>query len=874
MSLQKIGPYIIGSTIGEGSFSKVKWAINPNTKKEVAVKIISKTNLVIDQKNMDRVRTEIAIQKLIDHPNIIKIYDVYETEKHLFLILEYVSGGELFEYILESGRVESNQSRKFFQQIIYGLEQIHSFSISHRDLKPENLLLDEDNNIKIADFGLAKMIKSDGLLETACGSPHYVSPEVIRGKGYDGKKSDIWSCGVILYALLCGKLPFDQSDYNDLFLNISLGEYEFPSFLGELEKDLISKMLVVDSEKRISIKEIKRHPWFTFNFPKNYLPPSPPIDYGKGLEKPIELDEMDDEIVKELSQLGIMNWIEVIEELQSKGKNSIKIFYNFYLKHSRQQSKFDQDEEEKVVPKRERKKSLPLKKRRNSITKTRGMKTPPRKKISKNNSKQENESEGNNGTNNKNNFSKNMKSDKILHLRELIEKTEKQNDLEMSEYSQIMNQSCFFKDVKSTKKQKEGKKNKLHSILDNEDEIKNTKLGLPRRKIKNEKKKKPRRRSFSLAKSYRRQDITKSPKKNKKFVLKSPIAVRKFKFKKFQKKNKTKKNRIRKGNKQKTTKKILNNNNLSLEKKNKIKKKIFPLRVDVRTKNNVPKKEMAQTKDKKQDSNTNSSKKKMKLNITIPPQLQRTSKKNMKSFMTPRQEEIINTEKRWFKNTVTKKEQKKLNHKLKKQLKRQQKKLMKQLKANQNIPVFIAQNKIIALSSANTITDLIAELQTAFTICNYDWSYPNFTTLKGNIGKLGIKVKVIKKDIDSLLDLVSVNMVDCLNAKFLRKSLKKNKMSHFSNSSTTSLSCSSTSSISSYFAVDELKKDDLTFHRSRSNGDEESLVQIKQHVLNNLDSIDPMQKRDWKMAIEFVWKSGSAKKFIEETENLIRFLSQ
>ncbi|KAJ3449975.1 kp78a-related [Anaeramoeba flamelloides] len=277
---------MLGKTLGSGSFSKVKWAINQKIKQEVAIKIITKNSLLLDSTNMDRVRREIAIQKLINHPNVVKIFDVYETEMHLFLVLEYVSGGELFDYIIDCGRVDSTQSRIFFQQII------------------------------------------SGLLQTTCGSPHYVSPEIIKGRGYDGRKSDIWSCGVILYALLCGMHPFNQKDYKELLYNIRKGVF-FPKYLGEQEKDLISKMLVVDSEKRITIKEIKRHPWFTFNFPKNYLPPSPPIDYGKGIEKPILLKHIDSGIVQDLSQLGLINGKEIIQQLQPIKKISSRSFISF-----------------------------------------------------------------------------------------------------------------------------------------------------------------------------------------------------------------------------------------------------------------------------------------------------------------------------------------------------------------------------------------------------------------------------------------------------------------------------------------------------------------------------------------------------------------
>ncbi|KAJ3445031.1 protein kinase [Anaeramoeba flamelloides] len=869
MSLEKIGPYEIRSTIGSGSFSKVKLGYNTITKQEVAIKIISKKLMLSDPKNMERVRREIAIQKLINHPNVLKIYDVYETETHLFLILEYVSGGELFDYIIGCERVDSTQSRIFFQQIIYGLEQVHSFSISHRDLKPENLLLDEDNNIKIADFGMAKMMKYGTLLETACGSPHYVSPEIIRSQGYDGRKSDIWSCGVILYALLCGRLPFDQKDYRDLLLNIRRGSYAFPKFLGELEKDLISKMLVVDPEKRIMISEIKRHPWFTFNFPKNYIPPSPPIDYGKDIEKPIYLKDIDSKIVKNLSQLGLMNSKQIIKKLESNKANSIKIFYKFYEKHSNSQSKNGEDKEGgNEQKKKTRKKSLPIKKRRNSFSKPRSNKSSPTKKNKKKTKSslktQDYKIKKSVKTKNTNKYSKNTKSEKILHLFELIEKTDKQNDLDFSEYSQIMNESKIFEGKKGVYKNKKKEKKTFHvgnlkkinnctnfswngqkmdTVLDNigsnlsnenvtEYHDKESKYYYPNRvksdpitiKDKNafdNSLKKIRTRSLSMTKSS-----FKNKNKNKKFSLRSPINLKKINFNSF-KKNKTKQQKNNRNGKSKSK----NTKSICIQKKQ---SDIF-IELDLELEENNLKKGFEKIHKQNNyfhsyhnnsNNNDNSKINIYEQNINTSPTFHRKMKTNddFDSILSPRQEDIGMNEVGWFENYVDKKEQKKLNHQLKKQLKKTKKGLMKQLKKNQNIPIFICQNRIIALSSADSVLDLIVELQTALTICNYNWSYPNFKTLKGNIGKLEIKTQIIEKDLESMLDLITLNMSDCTS---------NSKMSN-----------------------------------------EEKMQEIKKQVNHNLHEIDPTGNRKWKMAIEFVWKTGSAKKFIDETKNLIRFLTQ
>ncbi len=171
---------------------------------------------MMDQK----IRREIKILKLFRHPHIIRLYEVIETPTDIFLVMEYVDGGELFEYIVQRGRLLETEARKFFQQIISGIEYCHRYMVVHRDLKPENLLLDSDKNIKIADFGLSNMMLDGNFLKTSCGSPNYAAPEVITGKLYAGPEVDVWSCGVILYALLCGKLPFDEETIPSLFKKI------------------------------------------------------------------------------------------------------------------------------------------------------------------------------------------------------------------------------------------------------------------------------------------------------------------------------------------------------------------------------------------------------------------------------------------------------------------------------------------------------------------------------------------------------------------------------------------------------------------------------------------------------------------------------
>ncbi len=177
--------------------------------------------------------------------------------------MEYASGGELFDYIVSHQRVKEPESCKFLNQIIAGIEYLHKLNIVHRDLKPENLLLDHKKNIKIVDFGLSNTYKNGETLKTACGSPCYAAPEMIAGKRYHGSNVDIWSCGVILFALVCGYLPFEDPNTANLYKKILNGNYSIPKFVSANGRDLIGSILNTDPEKRVKIGDIKKHPWYT-----------------------------------------------------------------------------------------------------------------------------------------------------------------------------------------------------------------------------------------------------------------------------------------------------------------------------------------------------------------------------------------------------------------------------------------------------------------------------------------------------------------------------------------------------------------------------------------------------------------------------------
>ena len=257
---------MLGRTIGEGTFGKVKLGTHIHTEEKVAIKVLEKDR-ICDVSDVERVSREIHILKLIRHPNIIQLYEVIpiqiiETPKKLYLIMEYASGGELFDYIVKNNKLKEKEACRFFHQLIAGIEYIHRLHIVHRDLKPENLLLDHNNNIKIVDFGLSNTYKEGELLKTACGSPCYAAPEMIAGKKYVGVQVDVWSAGVILFAAVCGYLPFEDPNTSQLYKKILSGDYKFPKFISPTCKDFSEKILNIDPDKRLSIEGIRKHEWF------------------------------------------------------------------------------------------------------------------------------------------------------------------------------------------------------------------------------------------------------------------------------------------------------------------------------------------------------------------------------------------------------------------------------------------------------------------------------------------------------------------------------------------------------------------------------------------------------------------------------------
>ena len=262
------GKYEMGRFLGKGTFAKVYYGKEIVSGESVAIKVINKEQVKKKDGLMEQIKREISVMRLVRHPNVVELKEVLATKTKIFFVMEYVRGGELFAKVAR-GKLKEDSARKYFQQLISAVDFCHSRGVSHRDLKPENLLLDENENLKVSDFGLSALpeqLRNDGLLHTQCGTPAYVAPEVLKRKGYDGSKADIWSCGVILYVLLAGFLPFQDENLMKMYTKIFKAQYEFPPWFSFDSKRLISKLLVTDPDRRITIPAIMRVPWFRKDF--------------------------------------------------------------------------------------------------------------------------------------------------------------------------------------------------------------------------------------------------------------------------------------------------------------------------------------------------------------------------------------------------------------------------------------------------------------------------------------------------------------------------------------------------------------------------------------------------------------------------------
>nr|XP_043902640.1 MAP/microtubule affinity-regulating kinase 3a isoform X11 [Solea senegalensis] len=266
-----VGNYRLLKTIGKGNFAKVKLARHILTGREVAIKIIDKTQL--NPNSLQKLFREVRIMKILNHPNIVKLFEVIETERTLYLVMEYASGGEVFDYLVAHGRMKEKEARAKFRQIVSAVQYCHQKHIVHRDLKAENLLLDADMNIKIADFGFSNEFTMGNKLDTFCGSPPYAAPELFQGKKYDGPEVDVWSLGVILYTLVSGSLPFDGQNLKELRERVLRGKYRIPFYMSTDCENLLKRFLVLNPSKRGTLEQIMRDRWINTGFDEDELKP-------------------------------------------------------------------------------------------------------------------------------------------------------------------------------------------------------------------------------------------------------------------------------------------------------------------------------------------------------------------------------------------------------------------------------------------------------------------------------------------------------------------------------------------------------------------------------------------------------------------------
>lgn len=268
-TVKTVGKYDLFRTLGEGAYGKVKYAVNKELNEPVAIKILDKEK--IQKQNMGaQIKKEIMIMRMITHKNVIAVKDVFATSSKIFIVVELVEGGELFEHLVDRTVLPEDEARFFFHQLVDGLMYCHSAGICHRDLKPENLLLDSNGNLKISDFGLSTLYVGDAdaegnqraeLLHTTCGTPNYVAPEVLESRGYDGKKADVWSVGVILFVLLAGYLPFEEKTMPALFSKIKRADFAYPMWFSPNARALLSGILVPNPAARFALVDVSNHAW-------------------------------------------------------------------------------------------------------------------------------------------------------------------------------------------------------------------------------------------------------------------------------------------------------------------------------------------------------------------------------------------------------------------------------------------------------------------------------------------------------------------------------------------------------------------------------------------------------------------------------------
>ncbi|KAK1877407.1 Serine/threonine-protein kinase BRSK2 [Dissostichus eleginoides] len=314
LSSQYVGPYRLEKTLGKGQTGLVKLGVHCITGQKVAIKIVNREKL--SESVLMKVEREIAILKLIEHPHVLKLHDVYENNKYLYLVLEHVSGGELFDYLVKKGRLTPKEARKFFRQIISALDFCHSHSI---------------------------WFVGDSLLETSCGSPHYACPEVIRGEKYDGRRADVWSCGVILFALLVGALPFDHDNLRQLLEKVKSGVFHMPHFIPPECQALLKGMIEVHPDKRLTLEAIQKHSWYQGG--RNEPCPEQPPPRRVCVKRIASLSDLDPDVLESMFSLGCFrDRVKLTQDLTSEEENQEKmIYYLLFDRKERYPSCEDED---------------------------------------------------------------------------------------------------------------------------------------------------------------------------------------------------------------------------------------------------------------------------------------------------------------------------------------------------------------------------------------------------------------------------------------------------------------------------------------------------------------------------------------------------
>ena len=322
--------FIIKEKLGEGTFGKVRLGINRQTEETVAIKILDKKK-IIKERDKKRIEKELNILKSLRHPNIVHLYADIETNANIYIIMEYIKGIELIHYISSNSKLSEEEACFYFRQIISAIEYLHKLKIAHRDIKPENMIIENETKIiKLVDFGLSNYYNTKTeMLSSACGSPSYAAPEMLYGKKYSASPIDIWSCGIVLYAMICGYLPFDDPDYNILYKKIKEGKFKIPLHVSPNAKDLIKNLLVNNPKKRYTIEQIKKHTWFKLCLNNEDYRNKKSLFEGLLLNKYVI--PLDEEIINYINDKYQIDKNEIIKCLLNNEHNDITTIYDLIL---------------------------------------------------------------------------------------------------------------------------------------------------------------------------------------------------------------------------------------------------------------------------------------------------------------------------------------------------------------------------------------------------------------------------------------------------------------------------------------------------------------------------------------------------------------